>query len=173
MVHVRAGEGELIAALAALDLEAYGIEPTAELVGRARRLGRDVRRGSLADLAEMAAGSLGAVVLSGDIDIVAPGVLLDSLRAARTALRPGGTLIVASYDGESLAAEAPVLADLAPGRPLRPQTWRHVLGGLDVELLEAVEVERPGATAGLAPPGEEGPPPAVLMTVLVARTAPA
>ena len=67
---------------------------------------------------------LGAVVLSGTVDGMAGGERTQLLAAIGSRLAPGGTLVIHSVSPAAWdAADAPPEADLAPGRPLRPEAW--------------------------------------------------
>ena len=76
----------------------------------------------------MAAAGLGAVVLSGTVDGMAGAERGQLLSAIGTRLAPGGTLVVHSVTRQAWeAADAPPEADLAAGRPLRPEAWCSLL----------------------------------------------
>jgi hypothetical protein len=79
-------------------------------------------------LRAVAAAGLGGIVLSGTVEGMAGGERNQLLAAVGTTLAPGGTLIIHSV-GRQLweAPDAPYGADLAPGRPLRAETWCRLL----------------------------------------------
>ena len=84
-------------------------------------------------------------MLSGTVDGMAGGERAHLLAAVSTRLAPGGTLVLHSVSGAAWDAPgAPPEADLAPGRPLRPDTWCRLLeqGGYE-------------AVAQLGPGGED------------------
>jgi hypothetical protein len=89
----------------------------------------DLRGEDIADhLRAVAPAGLGAIVLSGVVDGMASGERTQLLHLIAAKLAPGGVLVVHSLSRSSWdAADAPYEADLAPGRPLRPETWRHLL----------------------------------------------
>jgi hypothetical protein len=67
-------------------------------------------------------------VLSGTVEGMAGGERTQLLAAIGTRLAPGGTLVIHSVGrGAWEAPDAPFGADLASGRPLRPDTWRGLL----------------------------------------------
>jgi len=104
------------AALGALDLRAEGIDER-------------LRAG--------APSALGAVVLSGTVEGMAGGERAQLLDAVGARLAPGGTLLVHSATREAWeSTDAPPEADLAPGRPLRPEAWCRLLeqSGYDAEV---------------------------------------
>jgi hypothetical protein len=89
----------------------------------------DLRGEGLAEhLRAVAAAGLGAMVLSGIVEGLAGGERNHLLAAAGTRLAPGGTLVLHSVTRQAWdAADAPVGADLAPGHPLRADTWCRLL----------------------------------------------
>jgi hypothetical protein len=113
----------------------------------------------------VAPAALGAVVLSGVVDGMAGGERSALLELITGRLAHNGVLVL-HVVGQTVwqAADAPVQADLAPGRPLRPDSWRHLLdqNGYDVTVQPGpdgadflVVAVRSGAT-----PAELFPPPA-------------
>jgi predicted O-methyltransferase YrrM len=106
-IAVGAGTGDAVAQLAgALDAQSLTLvdrDPmalaaasvlTRERVPRAAVHARLARRGAVAELA--AAGSLDVIDLCGAIDTLPDGAVVELLRSARRALRPGGVVIAAS-----------------------------------------------------------------------------
>jgi hypothetical protein len=89
----------------------------------------DLRDENVTDhLRAVAAAGLGAVVLSGLVEGMSGGERAQLLDLVGTRLAPGGTLLVHSVGREAFEApDAPPEADLASGRPLRPETWCHLL----------------------------------------------
>ena len=94
----------------------------------ARRAGLDVRLDPPRAVAEVAAGSAGAVVLGPVVDVLAVADLDALVRSARHVLAARGTLAVTTFEPSTFARAQPVLRDLAPGRPLQLATWAHLLG---------------------------------------------
>lgn len=131
VVHAACGDGWLVRALAAGSVDAYGVEPRAGLIDRAEQAGADLREeGVLEHLRAVEPAALGGVVLSGVVDGMGHGERAQLLGAVTEALSPGGTLVVHSLSPRGWDAEgAPPEADLSPGRPLRPSSWGHLLGG--------------------------------------------
>jgi hypothetical protein len=131
IVHAASGDGWLVQRIIAGGGDAYGVDPRPDLVDRGLLTVSDLRGEDLADhLGAVAPAGLGAIVLSGVVDGMASGerTQLLHLIGATLAPAPGGVLVVHSvtrshWDG----AAAPPEADLAPGRPLRAETWRHLL----------------------------------------------
>jgi hypothetical protein len=159
VLHAEAGSGRLVQALADTGVDAYGIEPIEETSLEAARAGFDVRTDDvLSHLRNVPDGVLGGVVLSGCIDRLPLGEVLAVTDRAVAALAPGGGFVVLSAGPGAWARVLdPVVADLAPGRPLHPETWAYLLSvrGLAVDpvragprrsgILEPVPDTTPGA----------------------------
>jgi hypothetical protein len=136
------GDGSLLRALAGLD--AYGIEPRADLAESAALTGLDVRQEPVLDhLRVVEAGALSGVVLTGIVDRSPTGAQVALVEHAARVVGPGGRLAIAGTSPEAWGRDNPVEADLAPGRPFHPATWVHLLGQLG--FVGADVVERDGA----------------------------
>jgi hypothetical protein len=129
-----AADGVLLDALVRAGVDAYGVEPDAASAEALAARGLDVRPGAAADhLARVGPASLLACVLAGGVEHQALGVRLQALDRALAALAPGGVLAVLSATPTAWdAAASPVSRDLAPGRPLHPETWIAVLAARGV-----------------------------------------
>jgi hypothetical protein len=127
VIHGESGDGSLLRALRAVGYQVSGIEPRAERVW-AGAGDPAVALGEVTDrLAEVADGELAGVILSGCIDrLDTPGkLLLVELALSKTA--PGATVAVLPTDQQAFADACPLtVSDLAPGRPLHPETWSAV-----------------------------------------------
>jgi hypothetical protein len=136
-----AGRDEnLVPALVAAGIDAYGVAPAA-----VRQVGPtvDQRDGDpLEHLADLAPGSLGGAILLG-LDALATGAKLAHVEAAAVAVDDGGRLLVVAGRPEHWGLDNPVEADLAPGRPFRLETWSVVLEGHG---FAAVEVDDAGGS---------------------------
>lgn len=123
------GDGRVLAALAAAGVDAYGVEPRAELADVALAKGLEVRLDDVpGHLEGVAAGDLAAVVLRGCVERLSPGELVGLADLAASAVAPGGRVVVASASPSAWGRDRhAVEADLAPGRPLHAQTWAHLL----------------------------------------------
>ncbi len=124
VLHAECGSGALLLALADAGAEVYGVEPVEALVIDASRAGLDVRADdALTHLRALPPGCLGGLVLSGAVDALPLGDVLELADRATSVVAAGGTIVVLS---EGVPID-PVVADLAPGRPLHPETWVHLL----------------------------------------------
>jgi hypothetical protein len=129
VLHAACGDGWLVRRIADAGLDAYGIDPRAPIVDAAELGALDLREEHVTEhLRAVAAAGLGGVVLSATVEGMAGGERALLLAAIGTRLAPGGTLVIHSVGRAAWeAADAPYGADLAPGRPLRPDTWCHLL----------------------------------------------
>jgi hypothetical protein len=129
ILHAASGDGWLVQRITAAGGDAYGVDPRSDLVEQGVGTVSDLRGEDLAEhLRAVAPAGLGALVLSGVVDGMASGERTQLLHLIATTLAPGGVLVVHSLSRSSWDAEdAPYEADLAPGRPLRPETWRQLL----------------------------------------------
>jgi hypothetical protein len=162
VLHAEAGRGRLVQALADGGIAVYGIEPVEETSLEAARAGLDVRTDDvLAHLRNVPDGALGGVVLSGCVDRLPLGEVLAVANRAVAALAPGGVVVVLSVGPGTWARGLdPVLADLAPGRPLHPETWAHLLSGRGL-VVDPVRTG-PGRSGILEPVPDTTPGAAVL-----------
>ena len=139
VLHAAAGDGWLVAHLRRAGLDAYGVDPRPHGVERVVRSddGRelDLREEGLLDhLEAVEEAALSAAVLSGVVDGMAHGERARLLDLLVDRLAPDGLLAVHSLSASGWdSAEAPPECDLAPGHPLRPSTWVHLLDSLGFE----------------------------------------
>ncbi len=129
ILHAACGDGWLVRRLAAAGGDAYGVDPRSHLVDAAESGGLDLRGEPVAEhLRAVAAAGLGGVVLSGTVEGLGGGERAELLGWLGSRLAPGGTLVVHSVTRATWdASDAPPEADLAPGRPLRPEAWCRLL----------------------------------------------
>jgi len=132
VLHVECGDGSLVASLAGAGVDVYGVDPGSAAADRAALAGLDVRRDDvLGHLGSVADDVLAGLVLSACVDRLSLAERRRLLRLAEEKLAPGGTLVVIGTMPEAWErAAGPVAADLAPGRPLHPDTWVHLVGQL-------------------------------------------
>jgi hypothetical protein len=143
IVHAAAGDGWLVRRMAAAGLDAYGVEPREGRIDRAEVEGLDLREEPVLEhLRAVAPDGLGALVLTGVVDGMSPAERDAVVTLAAHMVAPGGRLIIHSLSAAAWDSnDAPVEADLAPGRPLRPSTWAALLGrvGFRVDVVEGPE----------------------------------
>lgn len=145
VVHAECGGGELVAHLAAAGVDAYGVDPSEQVPPAGIELRVD---DAIEHLRAVTDSSLGGVVLSRCVDLLPLGVLTEMVDLVRTKLAPGGVAVVLGTHPEAWTG---VAADLAPGKPLHPDTWCRLLGA-GVSATEVVEgpVEDGGVPAAYA-----------------------
>ena len=90
-------------------------------------------------------GPAGTLVVSSCPSWQSPAGHARLARQAADALRPGGVLVLISAPAGAAAA------DLAPGRPLRPETWQQLLDAAGLVDLEVHEAEEGYAVTGRRP----------------------
>jgi SAM-dependent methyltransferase len=156
VLHAECGDGALMSALELAGTDVYGIDPGSDAADQAARLGLDVRRDDvLGHLGSLATETLGGIVLSGVVDRSKTAEHLRMLELAEQVLVPGGVLAVLGIARDAWESTVgPVVADLAPGRPMSPATWVHLMGRAGLTVLEvqeeqgsfAVLAEKPSAT---------------------------
>ncbi len=129
VLHAACGDGWLVKRIVESGVDAYGIDPRTPIVDVAEMGALDLRSESVPDhLRAVAAAGLGGVVLSGTVEGMAAGERNQLLSAVGTRLAPEGTLVIHSVARSVFEADdAPYGADLASGRPLRPETWCRLL----------------------------------------------
>jgi hypothetical protein len=127
VLHAECGDGELVAALAAAGLDAYGVDP----VEQASRPDLELRADEVLDhLQALPDGALAGLVLSGAVDRLPAGALVDLAGLAAEKVAPGGVVVVLGADPRGWErTTSPVVTDLSPGRPLHSDTWCHLLAG--------------------------------------------
>jgi hypothetical protein len=129
ILHSACGDGWLVRRIGQAGGDAYGVDARVAPVERGLLLGSDLREEALADhLRAVAGAGLAGVVLSATVEGVAGGERDHLLNLLATRLAPGGVLVIHSLTRQRWEApDAPFEADLAPGRPLRSETWCHLL----------------------------------------------
>jgi hypothetical protein len=129
VLHAACGDGWLVRRIAAAGGDAYGVEPRPGRSPEGLTGTTDLRHDGVADhLRAVAPGSLRAVVLSGVVDGMAGGARSQLVDLVTASLAPGGVLVFHSVAPATWQrADAPVQADLSPGRPLRGESWCRLL----------------------------------------------
>jgi hypothetical protein len=145
VLHAESGDGSVLRALAAADVDAYGVDP----FERPEADGLEVRDDEVAvHLKALPDGVLGGVVLSGCVDRLPFGALvqLADLTLAKTG--PGAPVAIISRDPRAWEREqSPLEVDLSPGRPLHAETWRHLLSERGFTELDVLAGPRPHGLA--------------------------
>ena len=147
ILHADCGRGGTVAQLMAAGLDAYGTDPSGELVDEPAVAGLDlVQAEAIGHLQGAESASLGGSLLSGCVDRLTPG---DARRLAfllSTRVAPGGPVaLIATQPASWHERSSPVERDLAPGRPLHPETWCYLLGEYGFGQLEAITPDELGA----------------------------
>jgi hypothetical protein len=129
VLHAACGDGWLVRRINEAGGDAYGVDPRSPVVDAAELGVLDLRGEGLAEhLRAVAAAGLGGMVLSGIVEGWSGGERAHLLTAVGTRLAPGGTLVLHSVTRQAWdAPDAPFGADLAPGHPLRAETWCRLL----------------------------------------------
>ena len=124
------GDGSLVEALSGAGVDAYGVDPSDLALEPALVRGIDVRAETVLDHLGVVAGeALGAIVLTGSVQWLRPNEREHLLDLVSSRVAVDGVLALHSATPEAWAnATSAVVRDLAPGRPLHPQTWAHLLG---------------------------------------------
>jgi hypothetical protein len=147
------GDASLVEALLVAGVDAYGVDPSDVALEPALDRGVDVRAEALLDHLEVVATeALGGMVLTGSIQWLRPNERERLLDLVGSRLAVDGTLVLHSASPAAWAASAPaVVRDLAPGHPLHPETWAHLLGTRGFRVLAPVTG---GEDRRLAPVGD-------------------
>lgn len=123
------GDGSLVEVLGAAGVDAYGVDPSELALEPALDRGVDVRAESILRHLDVVSGeALGGIVLTGSVQWLRPNEREHLLELVSSRIMIGGVLVLHSASPESWAtAGSPVVRDLAPGRPLHPETWSLLL----------------------------------------------
>jgi SAM-dependent methyltransferase len=126
---VECGHGELLLEIVKAGLDGYGVEPHRDAADAALGRGLEVRiDDAAAHLQGVGTGALDAVVLRAVVERVTLGELLQLVELAAMRLADGGRLVVCSVALDAWGrGDTAAEADLLPGRPLRPDTWKVLL----------------------------------------------
>lgn len=149
VAHLGAGEGRLVRVLVDAGVDAYGVDPrpASEAGGGAGDVGLELRAGDpLEHLEQVTEAGLAGLVLTGFVDgLPLPAKVRLVELAARALAADGHLTLVASWPDAWAAERTPLEADLAPGRPLHPETWRALLAAAGFGEVEVVEGQGGGA----------------------------
>jgi SAM-dependent methyltransferase len=124
------GDASLVEALSGAGVDAYGVDPSDLALEPALDRGVDVRAEPALDHLDVVADeALGGIVLTGAVQWLRPNERERLLDLVSSRLALDGILVLHSASPGAWAASAPpVVRDLAPGHPLHPETWAHLLG---------------------------------------------
>lgn len=141
VLHADCRSGAFVDRLVAVGVDAYGVEPSPQLLSAPAAEGLDLVQGNTIEhLRNAPHQALSGAMLSGCVDRL-------SVREARrlafllgTRLTAGGVVCIAgTYPAAWEADASPVERDLASGRPLHPETWQHLLSEQGFSGFEVVD----------------------------------
>ncbi len=142
VLHAECGDGWLLAKLAEAGLDAYGVDPRAEVVAPLMDQGLDAWDESVyPHLRSVGEATLSAVVLTGLIDRVPLERKRQVLASAAAAVRPGGKVAIASVGPAGWEVAPVVERDLAPGGPLHHETWSVLMEASGLESTKVIHGE--------------------------------
>lgn len=130
VLHARCGDGALVRRLRDNGIDAYGVDATSDEVATGTASGElDLRPDDERDhLRSVAPGELAGAVLTGAVDTLPAAAQIETVDLIATSLAAGGVLVIVTSHPDAWARlRSPLEVDLAPGRPMRPETWRHLL----------------------------------------------
>lgn len=129
VLHGDCGDGALLVALADAGIDAYGTDARLDAAACADARELEVRRdGTLEHLRTLPDGALAGLVLSGCVDRLVLGDLVELAGQAVRVTAPGAPIVVVGRHPAAWALDrAEVARDLAPGHPLHAATWQHLL----------------------------------------------
>jgi hypothetical protein len=131
VLHARCGRGDVVAELRSHDIDAYGVDPSSELValGTGDANGLDLRPDDeLSHLRSLLPGALDGLLLSGCVDTLPRGAQIELVDLAATTLGRGGRLVlVVSTPQGWERTHSKIEVDLAGGRPMHAETWKLLL----------------------------------------------
>jgi hypothetical protein len=150
VLHAECGTGAFVEALLEQGVDAYGVDPR-PVEDDPKRVGLDLRQGDLLEhLLAVEEASLGAIVLTGVVERLAPSRLVALVEQAVGRVTYGGSLVVASATPAAFERTAPrPVVELAPGRPLSADTWVVLLEHLGLDVVER-QAAPPGLPEGYA-----------------------
>ncbi len=147
ILHGDCGEGALVGALVDRGVRARGVEPRGGVALRALERGCDVTISEVGEyLAQLPAGELGGLVLSGVVDRLPLHAIVPLLAECRRTLAPGAPIVVVAEPATPSQAHShepdPVSEDMVDRADLHVETWALLLGRsgfVDVTPLPAVD----------------------------------
>jgi hypothetical protein len=157
VLHTACGDGWLVRVLHQQGLDAYGVDPRPEKVAGGEREGLDLRAESAVDhLRAVSPEGLGGVVLTGLVEPMTVDELHRLVDLVADGLAPEGLLVLHCMSPSWWGSEdAPAMADLVAGHPLRQVTWRQLL--VDHGFVVSGQEQTPATAASRRRPRGEGP----------------
>ena len=151
------GDGSLVGRLVHDGVDAYGLDPSEHALEEALAEGLDVREGTVLEHLGVVGGEgLAGVVLDGSIQWLRPNDRLRLVDLVADRLAVGGVLVLHSAAPEGWERSVgPVVADLAPGRPVHAETWAHLLESRDL-VVQTVKHSAPAAVLERLPADQPG-----------------
>lgn len=160
VLHGECGNGTFVVMLTERGIDAYGVDPDAQVGRDALDSGVDLRSEPLIDHLELVEpGALAGIVLTGSVQWLPSGDRRRLVDLLSTRMSERSVLVLQSMTPEAWSTgSSPIVGDLAPGRPLHPETWIHLLqacgfataevfsGGQD-RRIDPVGPDHPGATS--------------------------
>ncbi|MHB1519404.1 MAG: methyltransferase domain-containing protein [Acidimicrobiales bacterium] len=160
VLHGECGNGTFVVMMTERGIDAYGVDPDAQVGRDALDPGVDLRSEPLIDHLELVEpGALAGIVLTGSVQWLPPGDRRRLVDLLSTRMSERSVLVLQSMTPEAWSTgSSPIAVDLAPGRPLHPETWIHLLqacgfstaevvtGGQD-RRIDPVGPDHPGATS--------------------------
>jgi hypothetical protein len=147
VLHAECGDGAIVVALQEAGVDTYGVDPRRDAASVADERGAEVRTMPALDhLRVVPPAALGGLVLSGCVERLAVGDLVELVDLAAQALAPGAPIVIVSRAAGSPDVD-PIAADLAPGRPLHRETWTFLLGRSRFDDVEPHTIDAPNAYA--------------------------
>ncbi len=154
VLHADAGDGSFVERLEAAGVDVYGVDGCHGQLATARRPGLDLRPDDTAEhLRRLGDGVLSGLVLCGAVERLPLGGLLELVDRAEATLADGARLVIVSEHPAAMPRSV-VEADLAPGRPLHPETWQHLLEARGFRDVEVRLADLDGGLASIPGKGE-------------------
>ncbi len=128
ILHARCGTGWLVNELHKTGVDAYGVDSASEFVAVGTAKGLDLRPDDEREhLRTLAPGALAGLVLSGSVDVLPRGGQVELIDLAALTLAKGARLALVGTNPVVWDTLDGVPTELSVGRPMRAQTWEHLL----------------------------------------------
>ena len=128
VLHARCGNGSAVEALRLAGIDAYGVDPASEAVAVGTAKNLDLRPDDERHhMGTLAAGVLGGLLLTEVTDVLARGAQIELVEHASLTVCKGGTVVLLVHNPATWDTLADIPTDLAPGRPMRTDTWKFLM----------------------------------------------